>query len=412
VGLNPLRFEGLRLERSGDYRTEMRDGTRSPGLDECLLSKETGLRSERENVAIRRALLRWFQDHQRDLPWRRTRSAYRIWVSEVMLQQTQVETVIPYYQRFFRQFPSLPSLARSDLQRVLKAWEGLGYYGRARNLLRAAQLVISEFHGRIPRDLPTFRRLPGVGPYIGPAVLSIAFQAPYAAVDGNVKRVLSRLHTVPDPINHPASMERFLPIAQSLLDVTAPGSFNQAMMELGALCCTPRDPHCSHCPLESWCQAWQSNTVERFPQKLPRRRVPTYRVALGVVEKRGQVLITRRAPRGLLGGLWEFPGGTIGEGESAAAACVREIQEETGLSVAHARHLTTVKHAYTHFKVVIDVFECEYASGRVRLRGPVDSRWVSIAELESFPFPQANRKFMPLLNRSARTVRGRPRPNI
>ncbi|MBN1655982.1 MAG: A/G-specific adenine glycosylase [Deltaproteobacteria bacterium] len=341
----------------------------------------------------------WYRIHQRDLPWRRTRSAYRIWVSEVMLQQTQVETVIPYYRRFIRRFPSLSALASSDLEAVLKVWEGLGYYSRARHLLEASQIIARDYRGRIPRDLQVFLRLPGVGDYIGAAVLSIAFQKPYAAVDGNVKRVLSRLQAIDLPMNASASSRVFKHAAQALLDRDAPGISNQAFMEFGALQCIPRNPLCNCCPLRRLCKAYQSNTVKRLPNRGSRRTVPTRHVAVGVVYNRDRVLITRRAPRGLLGGLWEFPGGAIGADESARAACLREIREETGLSVTVGDHLATVRHAYTHFKVVIDVFRCAYQGGTVHLSGPVDFRWVSIAELDQFAFPSANKKFMHLLIR-------------
>jgi A/G-specific adenine glycosylase len=318
-----------------------------------------------------------------------------------MLQQTQVETVIPYYHRFIRRFPSLRALASSDLEAVLKVWEGLGYYSRARHLLEASQIVVRDYRGRIPRDLQVFLRLPGVGDYIGAAVLSIAYQEPYAAVDGNVKRVLSRLDAIDLPMNASASSRVFTQAAQALLDRDAPDIFNQALMEFGALQCIPRNPLCNRCPFQRLCKAYRSNTVERLPNRGLRRAVPTRPIAVGVVFNRDRVLITRRAPRGLLGGLWEFPGGAIGADEGARAACRREIREETGLSVIVGDHLATVKHAYTHFKVVIDVFKCTYQGGTVRLSGPVDFRWVSVADLDQFAFPRANKKFMHLLKRGS-----------
>jgi A/G-specific adenine glycosylase len=351
----------------------------------------------RRRIAIQKALREWFSRHQRDLPWRRTRNPYRIWVSEVMLQQTQVSTVIPYYRRFIRHYPNVKALAAADIDAVLKSWEGLGYYGRARNILDASRIVVRDFDGRIPREHDRFITLPGVGDYIAAAVMSIAFQKPHAAVDGNVKRVLARLETVSTPVNISASKPIFSKVAQELLDRESPGLFNQALMELGAVVCTPRKPACARCPLRRLCHAYRIRAVERFPTRIARPSIPTYRVAVGVVFRGGRVLITRRKLDGLLGGLWEFPGGKIRGDEDAEIACVREIREETGLRVLVQHHLTTVKHAYTHFKVVIDVFTCRNQGGKIRLAGPVDHRWVRLDELDQVPFPGANRKIIPLL---------------
>ncbi len=351
----------------------------------------------RRRIAVQKALRGWFSRHQRDLPWRRTRDPYRIWVSEVMLQQTQVATVIPYYRRFIRRYPNIKALAAADIDAVLKTWEGLGYYSRARNLLDAARIVVRDFRGRVPRDLDRFTSLPGVGDYIAAAVMSIAFQKPHAAVDGNVKRVLARLETISTSVNSSASKPIFAKVAQDLLDYESPGLFNQALMELGAVVCTPRKPACTGCPLRRLCRAYRLKVVERFPPRIARRPIPTVRVVVGIICRGRRVLITRRKPDGLLGGLWEFPGGKIRDDEEAKTACVREIREETGLRVSIQHHLTTVKHAYTHFKVVIEVFTCRFQTGEIRLVGPVDHRWVRLDELEQFPFPGANRKIIPLL---------------
>ena len=346
---------------------------------------------------LRKQLLIWYTKEQRDLPWRRSKDPYRIWVSEVMLQQTKVNTVIPYYRRFLNRFPDIETLARSSQQDVLKIWEGLGYYARARNFHRAADAVLTEFNSRIPATWKEFCSLPGVGDYIGAAVLSIAFEQPYAVVDGNVKRVLARLFKISKPVNVSASLKTYQAVAAEILDPTRPGEYNQAVMELGALICKPRDPDCRQCPVGKVCQAYQTQTIDQYPQKIKKRPTPQYRIAVGVVFKNGRVLITRRKQDGLLGGLWEFPGGKIKSGETAEQACIREIKEEVNLSVAVDSHLTQVKHAYTHFKIVMDVYCCRYVSGRVRLSGPVDFHWVRIDEIDKFPIPKANHKFMPHL---------------
>lgn len=343
---------------------------------------------------LRKALLDWYRVNQRDLPWRKAVDPYPIWVSEVMLQQTQVPTVLPYYDQFLERFADLPKLAGADLQEVLKAWEGLGYYARARNLHKAAGLVVDQHQGQIPQSWQKFRRLPGVGDYIASAVLSIAFNQPYAVVDGNVKRVLSRLLVIKEPVNRSPANKIFQQAAADLLDRREPGAFNQALMEIGALICKPRNPLCQQCPIQPWCRAYQGKQILEFPHKVKREATPQYRIAVGVVYKNGRVLITRRQPNGLLGGLWEFPGGKIKKGEKAKAACVREIKEEVNLTVKVDAHLCLVKHAYTHFKIRMDVFCCSYLAGRVKLNGPVDHRWIKLNQLENFPLPKANHKFL------------------
>jgi A/G-specific adenine glycosylase len=236
-----------------------------------------------------------------------------------------------------------------------------------------------------------------VGAYIAAAVLSIAFSKPFAVVDGNVKRVLARLFQIQEPVNRPAAAAIFQELADRLLHRADPGSFNQAVMELGALVCAPKNPSCDRCPLQSFCEAFQNDTVRIYPVKEKKRPVPEYAIAVGVVYKKGRLLITRRKPEGLLGGLWEFPGGKIADGETAEAACRREIAEETGIRVSVGERIARVRHAYTHFKIVMDVFRCAFEGGGVKLVGPVDFAWVLPRQLGDYPFPKANRKFIPLL---------------
>ena len=232
-------------------------------------------------------LLEWYHRNQRRLPWRETRDPYRIWVSEVMLQQTRVATVVDYYHRFLDRFPDVHVLAEAEQQAVLKVWEGLGYYARARNLHRAAQQVTAEHGGCIPADYDRFRALPGVGEYIAAAVLSIAFDRPHAVVDGNVKRVLARIEGLDAPVNQASSHRIFRETADRRLHRTAPGAFNQAMMELGALVCTPRRPDCRKCPVNAVCRAFGTDTVGRYPRRVQPKAVPEYAVAVGVIYKTG-----------------------------------------------------------------------------------------------------------------------------
>jgi A/G-specific adenine glycosylase len=352
---------------------------------------------KKEIQFLRQTLIEWYLANHRDLPWRNTKNPYHIWVSEVMLQQTQVNTVLPYYREFLRRFPDIRRLARANLQEVLKVWEGLGYYARARNLYNAAGMVLDQHRGAVPSSWQEFRKLPGVGDYIAAAVLSIAFEKPYPVVDGNVKRVLSRLLVMEEAVNQPSSHKIYRLAAADILESSQPGTFNQAMMELGAMVCKPQKPLCHACPVQTHCKAHRSNRTTEFPKKLQKPPTPQHQIAVGVVFKNGRVLITRRKDDGLLGGLWEFPGGKIRAGEKSEAACLREIKEEVNLTVGIEAHLCSVKHAYTHFKILMDVFCCSYISGRVKLKGPVDYDWIELDRLEAYPLPKANHKFLPQL---------------
>ncbi len=360
-------------------------------------SKNHILMNRKKTAIVQVHLLNWYRHNHRQLPWRRTNNPYHIWVSEVMLQQTQVNTVLSYYRKFLNQFPDVTHLASADLQDVLKAWEGMGYYARARNLHRATKIVIQEHRGEIPTSWEGFKKLPGVGDYIAAAVLSIAFDQPYPVIDGNVKRVLARLLQIEAPVNKTSSYKLFKEVASTLLDLQNPGTFNQAMMELGAVVCKPKNPLCNSCPLQSDCLAHQREKINEYPKRLKSEPVPEYHIVVGVVFKNNHVLITQRNPKGLLGGLWEFPGGKVGENEDPQTACIREIKEEVNLIVKIDSFISRVKHAYTHFKIILDVFCCRYLNGKVRLNGPVDYRWIKLGEIDRFPFPKANHKFIPLL---------------
>lgn len=350
---------------------------------------------------IREKLIDWYLKNQRDLPWRNTLDPYAIWISEAMLQQTQVATVIPYFHRFLRQFPDIHTLAEAGLESVLKAWEGMGYYARARNLHRAAIEIVDQYQGKIPSSFMQLKKLPGVGDYIAAAVASIAFHKPCPVVDGNVKRVLSRLFLIDTPVNDASAHKVFYQQALRFVDIHSKdhqGIFNQAIMELGALICKPRNPDCISCPVVLFCQGYEQNLILQFPVRHKKRKPPEYQVSAAVLRKNGKILITRRKFEGHLGGLWEFPGGKVRENETPEQACVREIKEEVNLDISVDSFLASIKHAYTHFKIRMDIFNCTYVSGDLKLNGPVDYRWVTVDELELFPFPGADRKFMHLIS--------------
>jgi A/G-specific adenine glycosylase len=344
-----------------------------------------------------RRLLRWFACWRRELPWRRRRDAYAIWVSEVMLQQTQVETVIPYYRKFLRRYPTLKQLAVAPLQDVLKAWEGLGYYSRARNLWRAARRVRDEFHGRIPDRAEDFRALPGVGEYIAAAVLSIGRGLALPVIDGNVLRVVCRWQGIDGDTRSAATRKRVRSFLSGIIPENSPGRFNEAIMELGALVCRPRDPRCRSCPLRRDCFAFLQGRTASLPTRSRKRAVPEYRAALAVILRHGRIFIQQRPEAGHLGGLWEFPGGKCRSGEKPEGAVVRECCEELGAGVEVQAKLAEVRHAYSHFKVRLHVFICRPGEGRIRTGQP--HAWVKVQDLDRYPFPGANHKFFPELKR-------------
>lgn len=342
-------------------------------------------------------LIAWYHANQRQLPWRETNDPYYIWVSEAMLQQTQVKKVLDYYSRFIERFPDLHRLADARIDDVLKIWEGLGYYARARNLHHAAQLVMTEMNGRIPDEYDEFIRLPGVGNYIAAAVMSIAFDRPYAVVDGNVKRVLARIFTIDRPLTDAAATKFVQDYADNLLDKGRAGQCNQAIMELGALVCTPQHPACALCPVAEYCQARAQQQQHLYPVRIKKKRTPEYRVGVGVIYRDEHLLIVRRPVNGLLGGLWEFPGGKIRSQNDISVSLIEKIHERTSLTVEIIDYLTVVKHAYSHFKIEIHVYKCNYLSGSVNLSRHQDYIWILPTELSRYPFHIANHKFLNLL---------------
>lgn len=344
-------------------------------------------------------LLKWFGKNARDLPWRRTKDPYAIWIAETMLQQTQVDTVEPYYHRFLKRFPSVQRLARARLDTVLRLWEGLGYYSRARNLHLAAKILIRNHNGNIPRTKQALLSLPGVGPYTAGAIASIAFNQNEPLVDGNVIRVLCRLFRIRENPKSGKVQKRLWQTAKDLLPSGQAGTFNQALMELGATVCRPRKPICEVCPLRKICSAKKHNEQEQLPFRASRKPLPRQQVVVAVVYKNGRILIDKRKPDGLLGGLWEFPGGKIENEESLKAALKREIREELGITVRIKRPLITVQHAYSHFSVTLHTFECTFASGTPKCRTCVDYKWVYPKQLKNFAFPAANKKIIAVLQK-------------
>jgi len=321
-----------------------------------------------------------------------------------MLQQTQIETVKPYYRRFLRRFPSVRALAKAPADAVMKAWEGLGYYARARNLHRAAKIISSDFGGRLPESPVDLMKLPGIGRSTAGAISSIAFGRAAPVLDGNVARVLCRLFRVRRNPRESRTREKLWAIADELLPSKGAGDFNQALMDLGATVCIPRNPRCALCPLAALCLAKAHGEQNSLPVSAHRRATTHYVVAAGVVWRGNRILIDRRKPEGLLGGLWEFPGGKRKKNESLERCLMREIREELGIRVKVVRPLMSIPHAYTHFRITLNVYECRYVSGRPRAIGCAEWRWVRPDELDHYAFPSANRKVITALE-SARNPR-------
>ena len=350
-------------------------------------------------------LLRWYRHNQADLPWRRDPSPYRVWLSEVMLQQTQVETVIPYYQRFLDAFPSIAALADAPLDAVLKRWEGLGYYSRARNLHRAARLLVAEYNGALPSQVDELLKLPGIGPYTAGAIASIAFGRSAPVLDGNVIRIFARLLDLPDDISQGATQKKLWRIAEEWLPAQGAGEFNQALMELGQKVCRPKNPHCADCPLRYNCLALAAGTQADRPVRSKRSPTPHYDVTAGLIrDEQGRLLIAQRPLEGLLGGLWEFPGGKR-EGRESLEDCLRrELREELAIEVEVGQRMAVVDHAFTHFKITLHAFDCRYLGAVPPYSEPqaleaLDWAWVSEAELEQFSFGKADRQVIAELTR-------------
>ncbi|MGH2535997.1 MAG: A/G-specific adenine glycosylase [Candidatus Promineifilaceae bacterium] len=351
-----------------------------------------------EFAEIGRRLLAWWDAGHADLPWRGRRDPYAIWVAEIMLQQTQVATVIPYYERWLAHFPTLADLAAADLDEVLKLWEGLGYYARARNLQAAARTVAERHGGRLPSSARELARLKGIGPYTAGAIASIAFDQPAPILDGNVIRVLTRLFDLKGNVATAATRRRLWQLAEEALPESRPGDFNQALMELGQRICLPAAPRCLLCPLAELCLARQRGTELERPVRPPRKRPPHHDVSAGVIwDSAGRLLVTRRPARGLLGGLWDFPGGRCEPGESPAGALRREISEQLGLEIQVGPQLAIIPHAYTHFRVSLYVFEAQALSPGPGADDAPAHAWLAPAELAAYAFPATGRKIASLL---------------
>lgn len=354
--------------------------------------------SDPKSSALHRLLLAWFDAERADLPWRQNRDPYRVWLSETMLQQTQVATVIPYFNRFLERFPTVRDLAGAPLDDVLKAWEGLGYYSRARNLHRTAQIIAQGHGGEFPASPDALRKLPGIGRYTAGAIASISFGADAPVLDGNVIRVLTRLYDITDDVTQPATHAALWALAEQLVPSGQAGAWNEALMDLGRRICTPRNPRCALCPVRDWCAAFRAGTQRERPVRPPRVRTPHFDVTAAVISRAdGQVLIAQRPLDKMLGGLWEFPGGKREPGETLRACLKREILEELGVELRVGQQIGVVRHGYTHFRITLYAFHCEIMSGEPQAIGCAAWTWATLGDLDRFAFPVTDRKIIALL---------------
>ena len=352
------------------------------------------------------ALLAWFRAARREMPWRGHPSPYAVWVSEIMLQQTQVETVKPYFDRFLAKFPTVASLAEADLEQVLALWQGLGYYTRARNLHRAAKLVAARPGSALPRTAAELAELPGVGDYTAAAVASICFGERVPVVDGNVARVFARHFRLADDFRSPAARRALAMRLQPAFDATeSSGDLNQAVMELGALVCRPRQPDCAACPLAANCAARANGEQAAYPRRAAKAPVPVREAVAVAVRRRGRWLVVRREGEGLLGGLWELPGSPVEPGETHEAAARRGVAAQTGVRVGALKEAGLVRHAFSHFTLMLRVLVAADTAGRGRAArgGPV--RWATEKELADLPVATAHRRAMAVADGRSRDDR-------
>lgn len=355
-------------------------------------------------------LLRWYKKHARTLPWRGHPDAYAVWVSEIMLQQTRVEAVIPYFERWMKRFPTVLDLATASEQEVLTLWERLGYYSRARSLHKAARLIVDEYAGRLPRSVDALRKLPGIGRYTAAAIASMAFGADEPTLDGNIRRVYARLFNVGIPADSTEGEKLLWGLAAENLPKGRAGDYNQALMDLGAMICLPKNPRCETCPLKKDCKSRALGVQEERPVLKPKAEVPHHIHAAAVVVGRignppkPATLLNQRPPTGLLANLWEFPNGRV-TGDPARAL-TKAIKSGYRLEVRAGEALGVFHHAYSHFRVAVHAFFAEISEKKNQrnprnLRMKESLKWVKLSELEDYPMGKVDRQIAQKIKKSA-----------
>lgn len=341
-------------------------------------------------------LLHWFSKNQRSLPWRVQYDPYQVWISEIMLQQTQMDRVIPYFLRWLGQFPTIEAVASASEDAIHKAWEGLGYYSRARNLHKCAQMIINEYDAKLPDNYEELLNLPGVGPYTAGAIMSIAFNKNYPVVDANIKRLFARIFDINKPLGSEELKKACSEKAISLLPKKQAREFNQALMELGALVCLPRSPHCENCPLTAQCESYKKNIVHLRPLPSPAKKLTPVTVVAGVICHNGLIYIQKRLPNARWANLWEFPGGHVEKGEKTKAAITREILEETEFQVDKIKKLCTIKNTFTRYSITLHAYSCNLVNGcdKPVLHAAQEYCWLPLEDLDKFAFSAGHRRLL------------------
>jgi len=339
-------------------------------------------------------LLSWYKLENYQMPWRKFNNPYQIWISEIMLQQTQVQTVKKYYINWMQKYPTVQTVAATNIDSILKLWEGLGYYQRAHNIHKAAQTILTKHKGEIPQTYAKLIELKGIGDYTASAILSIAFNKKYPAIDGNLKRVISRFYALPESCQNTLV---FKDKVQNLMNNKNAGKINQAFMDLGREICTYKTPQCHICPLVNQCVAYSNNKVENFPKIIQRKSKPSYDVVVGMIYKKNKFLISKRKNKGLLKGLWELPGGKKYVKENDKECLKREIKEELDIEIDITKKIGSVKHQYSHFKINLIGYHCIYKSGEPKSLASDDIKWISKNNINSFAFPKSTLNFFNLI---------------
>jgi A/G-specific adenine glycosylase len=350
-------------------------------------------------LQLQQFLLNWFQENGRDLPWRRTYQPYHIWISEIMLQQTQMERAVTYFERWMKRFPDIASVAAASEEEVLRLWEGLGYYSRARNIHRTAGVIAKKYNGQLPADHQFLLKLPGIGEYTAGAIMSLAFNEKYPVVDANVERLFARLFNIDGPVKESANRTLIWQLARELTPGHAPRNFNQALMELGALVCRPKNPDCGQCPLNTLCESMQIGIVAERPFTPPGKRIIRIEMATGVLQHKGKFFIQKRPVKGVWANLWEFPGGRIEPHETPEAAVAREFYEETELSINLLHKIGVVKHSYTRYRVRLHCYACRLQNSKSDpcLHAAQEYRWATGTALDEFAFPAPHRRLIEII---------------
>ncbi len=344
-------------------------------------------------------LVNWFDTHQRKLPWREEYSPYSVWISEIMLQQTQVDRVISYYLRWMQRFPTLESVSIASYEELLRLWEGMGYYSRVKFIHKTSKIILNQLGGQFPENLDELLKLPGIGPYTAGAIMSIAFNQNYPLVDGNVIRILARIFNIENSVERRETKNYIWKKAEELILPGKARWLNQALMELGALICTPKSPTCYECPVQKPCLSFHLGCTEQRPVVQPSKKAIPIKVVVGVLQKDGLFFIQQRPANGLMADLWEFPGGKINQGEKPEDALVREFQEELQFSIQVEKKITTLKHGYTNFSVTLHAYLCKLIPENQSpiLHFASDYRWIKSEDFSAYAFPAANRRLINLL---------------